>query len=224
MNDIAFRVVADHLRMLAFSIADGALPDNKGRGSVLRSVLRRAVRFGWQVFDQREPFVYKLVPALVDHMGDAFPELRSNPDRIAKVIRGEEEDFLRTIARGLSLFDEDAGTAAKGKKKQISGKAAFDLHSTYGFPIDLTQQMAGEQGLTVDMAEFGRMVKEHECISRQEGWRPGGTERLRRSARDRRSPPLDRATLQRQADRLDCGQSLYRFRPVAPRYRSGTGD
>src|SRR5262245_3361678 len=92
-TDIAFRVIADHLRMLTFSITDGALPDNKGRGSVMRSVLRRAVRFGWQCFAQREPFIYKLVPTLVDHMGGAFPELKNNPKRVADIIKSEEADL-----------------------------------------------------------------------------------------------------------------------------------
>src|SRR5207302_146899 len=96
-GDIAFRVIADHLRMLTFSITDGGLPSNKGRGSVIRSVLRRAVRFGYQRFGQREPFIHKLVPALVEHMGGAFPELTTKPDRVKEIIRGEEADFLRTI-------------------------------------------------------------------------------------------------------------------------------
>ena len=100
--------------MLTFSITDGALPDNKGRGSVLRSVLRRAVRFGWQCFNQREPFIYKLVPALVEHMGGAYPELKSNPGRVANVIKGEEADFLKTIEpRHAALFDKAAERAKK---------------------------------------------------------------------------------------------------------------
>ncbi len=104
INDVAFRVIADHLRMLTFAITDGALPGNKGRGAVLRSVLRRAFRFGYQRFGQREPFIYKLVPALVEHMGGAYPELKTNPGRVQDVIKGEEADFLRTIERGLVLL------------------------------------------------------------------------------------------------------------------------
>src|SRR5262249_33461054 len=113
LDDVAFRAIADHLRALTFAITDCALPDNKGRGSVLRSILRRAVRFGWQVFEQREPFIYKLVPTLVEHMVNAYPELRTRPKRVADVIKGEEADFLRTIERGLSLFDEVANRARK---------------------------------------------------------------------------------------------------------------
>src|SRR5262245_7950422 len=146
LTDVAFRVIADHLRMLTFAITDGALPSNKGRGSVMRSVLRRAVRFGWQVFGQREPFIYKLVPALVEHMGGAYPELKKNPGRTADVIKGEETDFLRTIERGLTLF-EDAAKRAQGNKGVIGGKDIFELYTTYGFPPDLTRQMAQERKL-----------------------------------------------------------------------------
>src|SRR6516165_986291 len=112
VTDVAFRVIADHLRMLTFAITDGALPSNKGRGSVMRSVLRRAVRFGWQCFSQREPFIYNLVPTLVQEMSGAYPELRQNPERVSGIIRGEETDFLRTIERGLSLFEQAAKRAA----------------------------------------------------------------------------------------------------------------
>jgi alanyl-tRNA synthetase len=165
LNDVAFRVIADHLRMLTFSITDGALPDNKGRGSVMRSVLRRAVRFGYQCFGQREPFIYKLVPTLVDHMGNAFPELKKNPGRVAEVIRGEEVDFLRTIERGLSLFDQVASRAER-KDKVIDGDTAFDLYQTHGFPLDLTRQMARERGLEVDEQAYENAKKKHEGVSR----------------------------------------------------------
>ncbi|MCS6978022.1 MAG: alanine--tRNA ligase, partial [Gemmatales bacterium] len=164
LTDVAFRVVADHLRMLTFAITDGAMPGNKGRGSVLRSVLRRAVRFGWQCFAQREPFLFKLVPALVEHMGGAFPELRRNPARVADIIRSEEADFLRTIERGLALFEQAAERA--GKDGVISGDDVFELHTTYGFPPDLTQQMARERGLRVDEAGYQQRMREHEEKSR----------------------------------------------------------
>ncbi|HZT82832.1 MAG TPA: alanine--tRNA ligase [Gemmataceae bacterium] len=156
LTDVGFRVIADHLRMLTFAITDGALPGNKGRGSVLRSVLRRAVRFGWQVFGQREPFMYKLVPALVDHMGGAYPELKKNPGRVEQVIKGEEADFLRTIERGLSLFDKVAQQAER-EGGVISGKAIFDLHTTYGFYPDLTRQMAQERGLKLDEEGYQKL-------------------------------------------------------------------
>ncbi len=165
ITDVAFRVVADHLRMLTFAITDGALPGNKGRGSVMRSVLRRAVRFGWQCFGQREPFIYRLVPALVEHMGGAYPELRANPARVAEVIRGEEADVLRTIERGLSLFEE-AGRRAARDGGRISGQDIFDLYTTYGFPPDLTRQMAQERDLTLDERRYQELMGEHEEKSR----------------------------------------------------------
>jgi alanyl-tRNA synthetase len=165
INDVAFRVIADHLRMLTFSITDGALPGNKGRGAVVRSVLRRAFRFGYQRFNQREPFLFKLVPALVEHMGKAYPELLGNPERVQDVIRGEEGDFLRTIERGLTLFNEAAQQAQK-MGGLIKGTAIFDLHTTYGFPPDLTRQMAQENNLSVDMARYDEEMREHERKSR----------------------------------------------------------
>jgi alanyl-tRNA synthetase len=155
-NDVAFRVIADHLRMLTFAITDGALPGNKGRGAVLRSVLRRAFRFGYQRFGQREPFIYKLVHALVADMGGAYPELKTNPGRVQEVIKGEEADFLRTIERGLGLFDK-AASQAERHGGVIPGKAIFDLYTTYGFPPDLTRQMAQERGLKLDEAEYDRL-------------------------------------------------------------------
>jgi alanyl-tRNA synthetase len=166
-TDIAFRVIADHLRMLVFAITDGALPENKGRGSVLRSVLRRAVRFGWQCFEQRQPFIYRLVPTLVKHMGQAYPELKRNPDRVAQVIQREEADFLRTIGRGLSEFEEAAERAQAGERI-IRAEDVFKLYTERGFPADLTRQMAQERGLCVDEQGYERLMKEHEAISRAE--------------------------------------------------------
>jgi alanyl-tRNA synthetase len=169
LNDVAFRVIADHLRMLTFAITDGALPGNKGRGAVLRSVLRRAFRFGYQRFEQREPFIWKLVPAVVEHMGNAYSELRKNPARVQDIIKGEETDFLRTIERGLALFEE-ASTQASDRREPaggvIPGKAIFDLHTTYGFPPDLTRQMAQERGLSTDMEGYEQAMREHEEKSR----------------------------------------------------------
>ncbi|MBL8824301.1 MAG: alanine--tRNA ligase [Planctomycetia bacterium] len=234
-KDIAFRVLADHLRMLTFSLTDHAEFSNKGRGSVVRSVLRRAVRFGYQTFGQREPFLYKLVPAVVHQMGDAFPELKAHPGKVAEQIRGEEVDFLRTIDRGLSLFEEmtiscfanqvvrerklDArpiiGGSSKGLepysstpgemshqvtfmkrsgdtvtedfkvivssktedfKRQVQkfckqspiipGNFIFDLYTTFGFPPDLTRQMAQERWLVTDEAGFQTAMEAHEEKSR----------------------------------------------------------
>jgi alanyl-tRNA synthetase len=171
LNDVAFRVIADHLRMLTFSITDGALPGNKGRGAVLRSVLRRAFRFGYQQFGLREPFIWKLVPALIEHMGGAYPELKTNPGRVQDVIRGEEADFLRTIERGLALFEQavffqKAAASSEHRQGMLTGREVFDLYTTYGFPPDLTRQMALERGLSVNEAEFEGLMREHEEKSR----------------------------------------------------------
>ena len=153
--DNAFRVVADHVRMLTFSIADGAKPSNDGRGYVLRRILRRAARFCRQHLGQHEPVIYKLVPTLVETMGATFPELKEHADRVAKLIREEEESFGKTLDRGIALFEQ-----AAGRGKLIAGADAFKLYDTYGFPVDLTQRMAEERGMAVDVAGFDRCMHE----------------------------------------------------------------
>jgi alanyl-tRNA synthetase len=153
-KDTAYRVIADHLRTLAFAITDGADPSNEGRGYVLRRILRRAVRFGRQTLGVPGAFLCDLVPTVVEQMGGAFPELTKNPKRVYDVIRDEEEAFGRTLNQGIVLFDRAA--AAKG----ISAGDAFRLHDTYGFPIDLTQLMAEERGLKVDVEGFHRHMEE----------------------------------------------------------------
>jgi alanyl-tRNA synthetase len=165
LSDIAFRVIADHLRMLSFSVADGGQFGNKGRGSVMRSVLRRAVRYGWQVFNLREPFLFRLVPALVDHMGHAFPELKFRSAEVIEQIRSEESEFLTTIERGIQLFEKAAGRAKPSVKAggmpMISGDDAFDLYTTFGFPPDLTRQMAQERGMCFDEERYAELWDEH---------------------------------------------------------------
>ena len=163
--DNAFRVVADHIRMLSFSIADGSTPSNDGRGYVQRRILRRAVRFGWQHLGLRDPFLHKLVPVVGSVMGGAFPEVVQQAKRIGDILREEEEGFLRTLDRGIALFDDAVSTARSAGHSQIAGGDAFRLYETYGFPIDLTQLMADERGLTVDMAEYQRRMAEHQEIS-----------------------------------------------------------
>jgi alanyl-tRNA synthetase len=165
-KDTAFRVIADHIRMITFALTDKAEFSNKGRGSVVRSVLRRAVRFGYQVFNQREPFMHKLVPAVVKQMGQAFPELKQQPGRVAEQIKGEEADFLRTIDRGLSLFDEAVNRARSANTESLSGSDVFDLYTTFGFPVDLTRQMAQERKLKIDEAGYQKAMQEHEEISK----------------------------------------------------------
>lgn len=172
-DGVAHQVLADHIRMLAFSIADGALPGNEGRGYVLRRILRRAARFGRQL-GQHEPFIFKLVPTLVEVMGEAYPELREKQTHIEKVIQAEEQAFGVTLDRGLEVFDQITAHFDKidvpfDKVGTIPGTDAFKLYDTYGFPLDLTELMARERGLTVDTAGF-----EKEMAAQRERARKGG--------------------------------------------------
>ncbi len=155
-TDIAFRVIADHIRCLTFSIADGIAPSNEGRGYVLRRILRRAVRYG-RALGFREPFFYKLADTVADSFGDAFPELRKNAARVTKTLKAEEESFNRTLDRGIDLFEE---VATALKSKTFPANEAFKLYDTYGFPLDLTELMARERGLTVDVPSFEKLMDE----------------------------------------------------------------
>jgi alanyl-tRNA synthetase len=154
ITDTAYRVIADHIRTLTFALTDGAQPGNTGRNYVLRRILRRAERYGRMYLGTEKPFLCDLVPAVVDAMGTAFPELKNDPKRVAKLIRDDEESFIRTLDRGINLFEEAAERARQSGGNRISGKDAFLLHSTYGVYIDITEQMASESGLTVDRAGF----------------------------------------------------------------------
>ncbi|HIJ67114.1 MAG TPA: alanine--tRNA ligase [Planctomycetes bacterium] len=154
-TDSAFRVIADHLRSVAFAIADGVTPSNEGRGYVIRRILRRAARFG-RVLGMHEPFLYKLVNVLSDVMGNAFGEIKERADFVATVIENEEASFGRTLDRGLEIFTSAAKNA---KGKTISGQDAFMLYDTYGFPLDLTELMAREQGLRVDTGLFNELME-----------------------------------------------------------------
>jgi alanyl-tRNA synthetase len=158
-KDIAFRVIADHLRTLTFAITDGCVPSNEGRGYVLRRILRRASRFG-RVLGMHEPFIYKLIPTLTGLMGEAFGEIRERQEFVAGVIESEEASFGRTLDRGIEIFSSAAQRAEKSKDKTISGDDAFALYDTYGFPLDLTQLMARERGLKVDTEKFDELMEE----------------------------------------------------------------
>jgi alanyl-tRNA synthetase len=170
-RDIAFRVIADHIRCLTFALTDGAIPDNEGRGYVLRRILRRAVRFGRQNLGLRQPFLHQLVPVIVETMSEAFPELKKNPQHVAEIIRGEEESFSRTLDRGLELFGAAAeeARAANRNAPVISAENAFKLHDTFGFPIDLTQVMAREQNFGVDVAGYEKLMDEARELARCAG-------------------------------------------------------
>jgi alanyl-tRNA synthetase len=170
-TDIAFRVIADHVRCLTFALTDGAVPSNEGRGYVLRRILRRAVRFGRQQLNLRDPFIHTLVPVVVETMGDVFPELKKNPTGVAEIIRDEEISFGKTIDRGISLFEEAANAALANQEQKlvISGADAFKLHDTYGFPIDLTRIMAEERGMTVDITGYEAHMEKAKEIARAGG-------------------------------------------------------
>ncbi|MSS70340.1 MAG: alanine--tRNA ligase [Candidatus Latescibacteria bacterium] len=159
-HGVAVRVIADHIRMLAFGIADGALPSNEGRGYVLRRVLRRAARYG-RTLGMHEPFIHRLTTTLAEVMGEAYPELTEKGQHIALVIKSEEENFGRTLDRGIDMFEK---ISASG---HISGADAFRLYDTYGFPLDLTQLMAAEKGLSVDVEGFQREMERQRERSRE---------------------------------------------------------
>ncbi|MBQ6690618.1 MAG: alanine--tRNA ligase [Rikenellaceae bacterium] len=164
--DVAMRVIADHLRAIAFSIADGQLPSNVKAGYVIRRILRRAVRYGYTYLGFNEPFICWLVAGLVEQMGDQFPELRAQQTLIEKVISEEENSFLRTLATGINLLDDVIRRAKAEGKSQISGRDAFLLYDTYGFPIDLTDLIAHEQGVEVDLPAFEKELQAQKERSR----------------------------------------------------------
>src|SRR5438046_711855 len=186
--DVAFRVIADHIRALSFAIADGVIPSNEGRGYVLRRILRRAVRYG-RTLGFHEPFFFKLVDVVAMTMGDVFPEIRAKQTAIKQTIRREEQAFNRTLDRGIEIFqtavfespehDRDTGVitnvgsptqpefipAREGQR--LTGKFAFKLYDTYGFPLDLTELMARERGLTVDVAGFDKLMEQQRARARK---------------------------------------------------------
>ena len=159
-SDVAMRVIADHIRTIAFAITDGQLPSNAKAGYVIRRILRRAVRYGYTFLGRREAFMYSLLPILIETMGDAYPELIAGRELIAKVMREEEESFLRTLETGIRLLDKQIEEAKKAGKTVLDGHDAFVLYDTYGFPLDLTALILTEQGLSVDEAGFDKAMQE----------------------------------------------------------------
>ena len=166
--DVSMRVIADHVRTLTFAIGDGALPSNEGRGYVLRRILRRAARFGRNL-GMHEPFIFQLVPVLVETMNYIFPEIKTNQDHIQKVIKGEEESFNATLDRGLEIFEELLTKPETQTSKIISGEDAFKLYDTFGFPLDLTELMASEHKLKVDVEIFTQLMEKQKSRSRDSG-------------------------------------------------------
>ncbi len=161
--DIAIRVIADHLRAVSFSIADGQLPSNNGAGYVIRRILRRAIRYGYTFLEQKEPFIFALVKTLSDQMGDAFPELKDQQDLIRNVIKEEEQSFLKTLSQGLVMLEQLMKSNAG---KQLSGAKAFELYDTFGFPVDLTALILSENNMTLDEDAFATEMAQQKARSR----------------------------------------------------------
>ncbi|HZW76852.1 MAG TPA: alanine--tRNA ligase [Flavobacteriaceae bacterium] len=162
-TDIAIRVIADHIRAVAFSIADGQLPSNSGAGYVIRRILRRAIRYGFTFLNQKEAFIYKLVDTLATEMGEAYPELKREQHLIENVIREEEHSFLKTLDQGLILLDQ---VISNSDSKEISGKKVFELYDTFGFPVDLTALILRERGYSLNEAEFESELQKQKERSR----------------------------------------------------------
>ena len=158
-QDIAMRVIADHIRTIAFAITDGQLPSNAKAGYVIRRILRRAVRYGYTFLDRKEAFMYKLLPVLIETMGDAYPELIAQKTLIEKVIKEEEESFLRTLETGIRLLDKKMEKTKAAGKTVLNGVDAFTLYDTYGFPLDLTELILRENGMEADIEEFNKAMQ-----------------------------------------------------------------
>lgn len=165
-SDVAMRVIADHIRTIAFSITDGQLPSNAKAGYVIRRILRRAVRYGYTFLGRREAFMYALVPVLIQTMGDAYPELEAGRDLIGRVIKEEEESFLRTLETGIRLLERKVAEAKAASLDVLSGEDAFVLYDTYGFPLDLTALILQEEGLRVDEAGFNAAMEQQRARAR----------------------------------------------------------
>ena len=165
-TDVAMRVIADHLRTIAFSIADGQLPGNAKAGYVIRRILRRAVRYAYTFLGQKEAFMYRLLPVLIREMGTTYPELEAQRELIAKVMKEEEDSFLRTLETGIKLLDGVMKETKASGKTEIAGEKAFTLFDTYGFPLDLTELICRENGLTVDEAGFNVEMEKQKARAR----------------------------------------------------------
>ncbi len=158
-TDVAMRVIADHVRTIAFSIADSQLPSNAKAGYVIRRILRRAVRYAYTFLDQKQAFMYRLIDTLIESMGEAYPELPAQRELIIRVIKEEEDSFLRTLENGIRMLDNAIAAAQTAGTKEISGKEAFILYDTYGFPLDLTELILKEKGMTLDQAGFDKEMQ-----------------------------------------------------------------
>ncbi len=166
-TDIAMRVIADHIRTIAFAITDGQLPSNEKAGYVIRRILRRAVRYGYTFLNMRSAFLYQLVPQLIEDLGEAYPELKQQEAQITPVIKSEEEAFLRTLDKGITLLDKLMDEARKAGKTEISGVDVFTLKDTYGFPLDLTELILRENGFTTNEDEYNKALEHQKSMGRE---------------------------------------------------------
>ena len=166
-TDIAMRVIADHIRTIAFAITDGQLPSNEKAGYVIRRILRRAVRYGYTFLNMRSAFLYQLVPQLIEDLGEAYPELKAQQAQIVPVIKSEEEAFLRTLDKGIGLLDKLMDEARKAGKTEISGVDVFTLKDTYGFPLDLTELILRENGFTTNEEEYNKALEHQKSMGRE---------------------------------------------------------
>ena len=184
-TDIAIRVIVDHLRAIAFSIADGQLPSNAKAGYVIRRILRRAVRYGYTFLGQKQAFIYTLVPTLVQEMGQAFPELAAQKELIMKVMKEEEDSFLRTLETGIRLLNGVMEETKRAGKTQIAGTEAFTLFDTFGFPLDLTELICRENGMTVDEAGFQAEMEKQKARARNAAQKETGDWHILREGESR---------------------------------------
>ncbi|MBC7105780.1 MAG: alanine--tRNA ligase, partial [Firmicutes bacterium] len=157
--DVGLKVIADHARAVTFAVADGAVPSNEGRGYVLRRLLRRAARYG-RLLGVTEPFLYRVAEAVIDQMGGVYPELVANRKRVTRIIRSEEERFAATLAQGSDLLEQIMARMRREGRRTVAGEEAFRLYDTYGFPLELTKEIAAEEGFSVDEAGFRAALEE----------------------------------------------------------------
>ena len=209
-TDVAMRVIADHIRTIAFAITDGQLPSNEKAGYVIRRILRRAVRYGYTFLNMRSAFLYQLVPQLIEDLGEAYPELKIQEAQITPVIKSEEEAFLRTLDKGIGLLDKLMDEAKKAGKTEISGVDVFTLKDTYGFPLDLTELILRENGFTTNEEEHNKALEHQKSMGREANKQDLGDWTVLREGE----------TEFVGYDELSCETHIFRYRQVSQKGKS----